>query len=973
MNEARSWGVGAGGGTRAIVAGERIVTGAGGSIVVAQDRLPGAPSSVVELPERLGGGFVFALPGRLVRADTWLGPAEAMAAAPSDVTQVVAGLDRLYVGTRQGGILALNARDGSPLDLGPLPASPNVSRLAALDGWRAIAIADMRGVVLTLDAGATWRRVHVPLDPSDVVAQEDSFAVGGLDQAHRVSWWEVGPDGAIGRLPGPPPSPALSQPVASVPEGGARAFGPRPLVAALEDGWPLTDGTALVARDGVLGRVRLTDGSLVETVPDAFPLGPSLCHPFSLARRADPGAFGFACGESRGRTILYRWDPAGALLVELRRFEAPREVLAFGNGALAVRGACGDDSPAAAGANDQAYCLMFGGGSWREVHFRGEEVDRARLVVLGDGRIALVRPPRGADLSTARVTITDGERSTHVAVKMPAVRADVARALRTGIWLDGFEERRDGVLGGWIDAGGAVLGVEVGLDGEATVGSYTRGSGEIFVSGRWGFGWTASRRGIETTDGGMSWKEFEMPEPIAPARTVSERACGPLGCLAAGWMRVGWGEPIAGAVPELPPPRKSPPPRAAPDLTLDCEPLADRPPEPAPPAQARVRVPAPTRPVLLPRRFAGSVTFRGGSIPSDSFPPFSARSAPATGEDDARVYLEISSGFERAARNIPYAAVYGWGPKDGDWDPLGRWQVRWLWPYGGWPDVRSSSVAPSPWGTFELARHALGKQPPSQNTWLLAPGDDADHALLIARRTSSVATADVVVLESDRAPIEARRPGGDPFPDVEAAVRAGGRWYLATLQPAGELAATVLWQIDGTNATEIARVPRSGFESRPPLRMALRPDNRTLGLVVDGPLDVAAGVALRWVVPVDLESGKVGDPEPLAPAYVADRVVSSCTADDTGWEVDLPYSGRVVVSWPLRTGSVVQSPIVRMRLGRERACVEELLGSVDGSPPAPGAAQKMSGVVAGARAFAHPIGAALVSSRMRYPLRCYAR
>ena len=51
----------------------------------------------------------------------------------------------------------------------------------------------------------------------------------------------------------------------------------------------------------------------------------------------------------------------------------------------------------------------------------------------------------------------------------------------------------------------------------------------------------------------MTWTELELPEPIAPARAVRERACGPVGCLAAGWMRVGWGEPEK-VTPKEPPP-----------------------------------------------------------------------------------------------------------------------------------------------------------------------------------------------------------------------------------------------------------------------------------------------------------------------------------------------------------------------------------------------------------------------------------
>ena len=55
---------------------------------------------------------------------------------------------------------------------------------------------------------------------------------------------------------------------------------------------------------------------------------------------------------------------------------------------------------------------------------------------------------------------------------------------------------------------------------------------------------------------------------------------------------------------------------------------------------------------------------------------------------------------------------------------------------------------------------------------MLSVGDDPDHALLVVRHGTTPATADVVVLESDRAPLEVHRPGGEAFPDVDGAARS---------------------------------------------------------------------------------------------------------------------------------------------------------------------------------------------------------
>jgi hypothetical protein len=316
--------------------------------------------------------------------------------------------------------------------------------------------------------------------------------------------------------------------------------------------------------------------------------------------------------------------------------------------------------------------------------------------------------------------------------------------------------------------------------------------------------------------------------------------------------------------------------------------------------------------------------------------------------------------------------LYAWGPKSGDWDQAGRWEIRWQWPFGGWPEIRSTSTAQAPWSGLDAARRWLGIGQ-GATTWLLAATDDADHALLVGRRTSTApATADLLVLETDRAPLEVRRPGGDAFQDVEGAARVGGRWYVATPQSPGELAATVVWMLEGTGAREIARVPRTNGDARPQLRLARRADGRALGLVVDAIADTSPS-AMRWVMSVDLESGALGEPEPLAPADLSDRSVTLCTGDDSGWDVELPFGGAVLLQIAPRWGSSLQSPAARMRISRERACVLRVLGSVDAyAATAPDALVRPIPAAA-RRADLRAVEVSVLSARTRYGLRCWAR
>jgi hypothetical protein len=1001
LEEARVWGIAPGGGIRQTVAGLRVVSSPAGDIRAATDRLPGNPSTVCELPERLGGGFLMALGQHLWEAKTWLGSAAPIFTMPAPITDVFVGLDRVYLRYSQGPLVAIDPGTGSTLDLGPLPASPRVASIAALDAWRAVATADLRGALVTLDAGSSWRPVALPVEPLRTLATGDAFAVGGLDRSRTMQWWAVLADGQTGWLATPPLAFGSVTPSAARSANRADAFptplGPRPLLAAVEDGWPLTDGTALVARDGALVRVRLADGAIVETQPDAFALKPARCHPLSLSRAGDPSAFGFVCGEPRSATAVLRWDAAGARLVELRRFDSPREVLSSGSGALAVRGPCGprSDPGSEAAVGDAAvrdredWCLMAPDGDWSELHFSGPGVERARIVVLSNRRVALVRPPEGGDLSSARLTlidgVTDGAHAAHLPLRIEALAAEVARALRWGIWMDGFEERRPGILGGWIDSAGSILGVEITLDGELRVGEYIRDAGAPVASGRWAFGWTASRGGFETTDGGMTWtKEIALPDPIAEPRLGREAHCGPIGCLTAGWLRIGWGataEP-APVEPPRPPPR---PVRRPPGLTLDCEPLGmaalvDAPPGSTPGIPVAA---APLRPPSgSPRGLSASPS--GGAVAE--LRPFYGRAGPTVAPGERGLSIDAVHPFERSLRTRPLARTYVWGPSVTDWQPSGgHWQVRWLWPWdestGIDAEERSSAVGPAPWSNLDQASRALTSTVvPAE--WTFVPGDDPDHALLVEHRAGFVGsvsttpgTVGLVILEADRAPAEVRRVDGGLVPELQGAVRSAGHWYLATAQLGGEPPATIVWLVDGSVARELRRLPRVATESVAPGRLVRwSPGTGSgapspLAVVVTAP-DSERG-AMLWVASFDPETRAFGDPEPLAPGDLSDRTVAVCSGDDAGWEFEASYPGTVDV----RVGSLwatrLQGTLARLRLSRTAACVDALFGSAD--PQAAhgdGTLFAVRAQGAGAIVDARNLGATVLSERGRARLRC---
>ena len=90
--------------------------------------------------------------------------------------------------------------------------------------------------------------------------------------------------------------------------------------------------------------------------------------------------------------------------------------------------------------------------------------------------------------------------------------------------------------------------------------------------------------------------------------------------------------------------------------------------------------------------------------------------------------------------------------------------------------------------------------------------------------------------------------------------------------------------------------------------------------------------------------------------------------------VDLPYIGAVVIHVGPTWQAAVQSPLMRMRLSRERACVERVVGSVEPySTVVPEALVKSARTPAAVPRDVRAIDVALFSARMRYGLRCSAR
>jgi hypothetical protein len=350
--------------------------------------------------------------------------------------------------------------------------------------------------------------------------------------------------------------------------------------------------------------------------------------------------------------------------------------------------------------------------------------------------------------------------------------------------------------------------------------------------------------------------------------------------------------------------------------------------------------------------------------------------------------LDVRELFEKYPNVGTLGKIYGWGPKSGDWDTMGRWQVKWLSPFAGWPEVRGSLPTPPPQVILDMTKmggyggYSYGYS--GSSNFQLAPGDDPGHALLVGRRVVR-SEGLVYELEADRAPVEIHRADGEPFGEIEGIVRTAGRWFIATPPSGGASAntpATIIWQIEGAVARELVRVPRSYGDGNQPssssyggsnnarTKLARRSDGRAIGLVVEGAPTADRANTVRWALPIDLETGALGEPEPLGYTDLAGRTLDACTDDIVGWTLDTAISSsNVRIRVPAGSGSL-SSVYARLRLTTARACIDRLAGTYDGQSQERAQQLTRAGAAAKPQPRSGEILASVMSQQTRFPLKC---
>ena len=835
------------GSQRLVAYGLRVLSRPNGALELARQYLPAARTvQSLELPTRLGGGFLFYVLSSsatlFFRAQTFTGDLEPFARLDFEADQVAVGFDRLYVlGRRPDRFTALDAESGRAIGLGSLPPSPGYGKMAFVDAWFGAIQAPFRGTLVTFDAGASWRPLGVAA--TNIEARDGALVVTGPDGV-------VGLDrnGAFSRRDGAaaaPPStenqiaqalrqatPATQNELHRSGELLARRALKLAVLRGLRDG----DGSLVVASSGSLLRLRAEDGKIVASDDHAYP-GGGECTALPLGR-----GFGFVCAAGSNETRLFAFEPP-LTMRSVRTFAGARYVAASGNGALVIRGGCGARGLPASG----AYCIVRKTGDFREIRVRGD-LGVERVVALADGRTAVIVPPRLGAKGFLSL-IDEGGQEQRIPLKLPHGEAHGELLLEKGLWLDGFQESPSGVLAGWVAGSEPFSGVRVALDGSVTMSRPQSSIDRALLSGTHALVVGRTGRTLESTDGGFEWSEVDLPSEFDAVKELRDDArlqgCSELGCAFAGFVRVGWKS--GGAAPRL---------RVAklPDVTATLQPGGSRwflrceaTGEASEPAAA-----------LAPRA-------RGPLRPEDSaarWAPFLELNAPAlaTGE----VGFDVTGGESNSAE----LHVYAWGERGADWGRAGHIQIRALDRFQVVGGAFQSAVTRSPWPDATAASEAFGFDGSGNpTTWrgLLETGQRSGAVVMSAR-----GLVDLLLFEEGRSVTRLPNVARFGVGMLSSVTKLGDAWYAAAFT---ETRAFSLSRIANSRIERLAEYPDLAREPMSPILVrGVRGD--ALGIWV---------MARGWYLfPVDPETGVAGAPFYESPADLA-KMPPTCAPDADGF------------------------------------------------------------------------------------------
>jgi hypothetical protein len=822
------------GSRRLLAFGLRVVDHPDGALDVGDELLPAARGArFLELPDRLGGGFLFWIISSsstlLYRSATWTARLEPLAQLDFEVERLVPGFDRLLIlPRRDADYRALDLETGQPVPPLGLPAAPAYGAMAFVDGWFGAVQVPLRGVVLSFDAGASWHPLPLPVTSFEPAGDSLSLATasgdyllsarGALSHVAERDQAKVS-EAARAELA------RLVATRAASPDHGAEPL----LEIAAFAGFPDGHGAALVATGGTLSRVDLETGKVLERRERAY-VGVGEC----LGVRLGSGV-GFVCGQGQELTRIYRVAQPFQLQL-VRELVGARVVTDPGSGALVVHGGCNERR------GRLEHCVLPAVGEPYEVRSSSE---RDRVVALADGRVAVITPRAARDPGS--LTIWKGGVAQRLPLVLTRREPRHKTLLEHGVWLDGVVETKPGVLTGWVVGAGPFAGFELAVDGKLTLRRVQDNASHALFAGSRALVLGENGLALETTDSGVEWQPVELPPEIdlKAARAAGMRqGCSAVGCGFAAFTRVGYfdGHAARSLAAPAAPPRVSFPGPGGSRWFLHCAATGE------------------TSAAALPFRAAtplsGRRLRRGTGVPAED-----AELAPLSPLLD-QAPPQLVDNFEGVdAGTEQYGVqtrIYAYGPRGGDWSKAGSLSIAFADRFSVKPGVHVTAAGRSPWPDAASAADALGAEPSTNAAGLAAALDPSGNlgGLLLSSR----GTVELFVFESGRVPLH-----------VANVARLGMAMKLSGIVKTK--AGVFMGSYDeSTRAFRIYRVVGQDLEVALEATDIPPPRGASAELVRSAAGD-ALGIWVRssgWFVhPVDLENGVVDAPYVVTPAQLS--------------------------------------------------------------------------------------------------------
>ena len=512
---------------------------------------PGGAASGVSVPAHLGGGYFFfqsvahggSAGTAVYRARDWTGPLTALGVLPFPLLRVEFGFDRAYLfGT--GRQVGFDLDQGKVLPLGPLPPLVTLLHIQVAPPKRALIEVPLSGVLLTQDAGATYRRLP------EATKVDLSYQGKGLYVRTSSGTAEVLRSGRLRAVS----SAAADRSTSDLSDSPARlaaaaswsaAERARDLRTIVERGAVVAGGALgvqgdqalfLSSRQGIsIWRMPLSEnvGQPCRVVAAAGRGGSKRQGTVAVIAACETPNLGLQVVEVRGKPSR---APGKQLAVRPLVPPAPRTLLAVGEGCLVLSGDC---DVARAG----SAC-----------HVSSKASRSLRFTQVGSGKEALACDDKGVQrivLESEKEamlleTWRDGAWSRR-RYKFPQDRSG-SDLLQAGALLPQASLNELGVAA-WAVSGEKFVGLSLGDDPETAFGPIGRPTQRALLQGKHAFVWGAAGFGKQSVDGGLHFEEVDIPhrsgddavsEPSHPGANV-RMGCSPVGCSLGRFVRLGWG------------------------------------------------------------------------------------------------------------------------------------------------------------------------------------------------------------------------------------------------------------------------------------------------------------------------------------------------------------------------------------------------------------------------------------------------